>query len=125
MTDILKELYRDKIIDLYNNPPHKSELKKFTHESHGHNPTCGDNIMIRSIVDENNIIKKIKYTGESCAISGAALNLLIDELVGKDIKEIDIIDIDKIKNLLGVEISHARINCISLGLNTCKEMYKI
>lgn len=124
MTDILKELYREKIIDLYNNPPHKSELAEFTHESHGHNPTCGDNIMIKAIVNENNIIKQIKYTGEGCAISQAALNLLIEELVDKNIDNLEKIDINSIKNLLGVDISHARENCASLGLNTCKKMFK-
>jgi nitrogen fixation protein NifU and related proteins len=122
MTDILKELYRDKIIDLYNNPPHKAELENNTHESHGHNPTCGDNIMIRAIVDQNNVIKQIKYTGEGCAISQAALNLLIEELENKEINSLEKIDINKIKELLGVDISHARENCASLGLNTCKKM---
>jgi len=119
---MLEELYKQRIIDLYNAPPHKKNLLDATHQANGNNPTCGDLITIQAIVKDNCIVD-ISYTGEGCAISQAALNLLINEIVGKNITDIISYTFEDVQTLLGVDISHARSNCATLGLRTCQKMF--
>ncbi len=119
---MIEQLYKQQIIDLYNNPTHKSVIDNPTHHMNGNNPTCGDMIVIQAICNDQ-IISKIKYQGEGCAISQAALNLLIDELIGKPISVLKEYTPERIVELLGVPISVSRLNCATLGLRTCKKMF--
>ena len=61
------------------------------------------------------------FSGEGCAISKAAISMLMDEVIGKPIEEVEKIDKERIYELLGVDISAARVKCALIGLNTLKK----
>ena len=85
MTDI-KSVYNEVIMDHYMMSPYKKELDNFTCESMGVNPSCGDEIKLQLLV-EDNVIKDIAYTGEGCAISLSSSSIMIDTIKGKSIED--------------------------------------
>jgi len=101
------DTYRLEIIKHYKNPQNYGKLKNANAKSKQANISCGDNIQIEAII-ENNIIKDIKFTGEGCAISVASASMLtekVKKMKTKDIKNLKLKDIEK---LLNIKISKAR-----------------
>jgi len=85
MSDLLKELYQEIILDHGNTPRNYGECEPFNKSADGHNPLCGDKVHLTLLVDNNNIIKDIKFTGEGCAISIASTSLMTQNLKGKSL----------------------------------------
>ena len=69
---------------------------------------------------EKDKIKDVKFAGKGCAISQAAASLLTDEIKGKTIDEIKKLDKKYVLELLGVDISPARMKCALLGIKALK-----
>lgn len=114
-------LYRDVILSHYKNPQNKGKLEQFTHHATKANPTCGDEISIQ-ILTENNSIKDVKFDGQGCAISQAACSLLTDYLKGESIEDIQSLDVKDINTMLGVEqMSPGRMKCATLCLDAVKK----
>ena len=76
-------MYREQIIDLYENPLNYGEIDRpsFTYEED--NPLCGDVIRIDVVLDDDNRVADVKWSGDGCAISQAAASLLTDEIKAK------------------------------------------
>ena len=55
------------------------------------------------------------FTGRGCAISQASASLLTDEIKGKPLKDVAAIRADDLLDLLGIEISPARLKCAMLS----------
>ena len=85
MSDLLKELYQEIILDHGNTPRNYGECESFNKSADGHNPLCGDKVHLTLLIDDNNIIKDIKFTGEGCAISIASTSLMTQNLKGKSL----------------------------------------
>tara|TARA_B100001057_G_scaffold297505_1_gene297771 strand:- start:1502 stop:1939 length:438 start_codon:yes stop_codon:yes gene_type:complete len=85
MSDLLKELYQEIILDHGNTPRNYGECEPFNKSADGHNPLCGDKVHLTLLIDDNNIIKDIKFTGEGCAISIASTSLMTQNLKGKSL----------------------------------------
>jgi nitrogen fixation NifU-like protein len=85
MSDLLKELYQEIILDHGNTPRNFGKCEQFNKSADGHNPLCGDKVHLTLLVDEQNIIKDIKFTGEGCAISIASTSLMTQNLKGKSL----------------------------------------
>ena len=80
-------LRRDIILDNYNNPSNREEVKDKTYlYENSNNASCIDNINIWAKID-NGVIKDIKFTGEACAISTASTSIMTKELIGKTLDE--------------------------------------
>jgi len=112
-----KILYKELILDLYRNPLNNKELADFDTEKTGHNPSCGDRVVLRLKFD-GETISNIGWTGEGCAISMAALSLITDEVKGKTRVEAASITEKQMIEMLGIPISHARMKCALLGWST-------
>lgn len=81
----LNGLYQEVILDHYKNPHNYGSLPgaRLIHEE---NPSCGDQIDLQLIV-ENNRIQAIKFTGQGCAISRASASMMTDVVEGKTVDE--------------------------------------
>lgn len=112
-------MYKEQILDLYKNPNNFGDLPNFTHEYHEFNPLCGDEIIVQLIIKENKV-KDIKFQGHGCAISIASASLLTDKIKNKPIKEIQKLNFEDIKKLLGIDITYQRIKCATLALEAVK-----
>ena len=114
------DLYREQIIDLYENPLNYGELDPhdFTYEED--NPLCGDVVRIDVRLDENGRVVDVRWRGEGCAISQASASLLTEEIRGMTLDEVKAFSKERLLELIGVPLSMARIKCALLSLKVLK-----
>ena len=112
------DMYRQQILDHYKNPRNYGELEDPTFGHVGENPMCGDEIRMDVALgteDDEEVIERVAFSGDGCAISQASASLLTSELEGKTVDELLAMDRDDVVDLLGVDISPMRIKCAVLA----------
>jgi len=117
-----EQLYKEMILDLYKHPLNQKELEDFSVEQKAVNPSCGDNVTLKILFDDDGRVKDIGHQGEGCAISQASLSLITDKVKGMTKEEISVITEEDMLQMLGIPISHARMKCALLGWKTIKAM---
>ncbi len=140
----MEELYREVILDHFENPRNKGVLDPCTVHEHGANPLCGDKIDIYLDLDNNGKITKITFDGSGCSISQASVSMLTEIALGKTVDEIreitgefkhmmledgpnvfeDEEELEDLAALEGVKNYPVRIKCALLGWNTLAEALK-
>ena len=115
MTTEIEELYQEVILDHSRRPRNFGDLADAAVRVHGDNPACGDEIHLGVKFDGNGDLEDIKFTGRGCAISQASASLLTDEIKGKPIESAAGMSADDVLELLGIEISPARLKCAMLS----------
>ena len=113
----MDDLYRDYILEHYRHPHNFGTLDAPTAKYEGANPLCGDRITMFLGV-EDGVVKEVAFTGRGCAISQASASLLTDEIKGKRVDEVEKLTPEDVLDLIGVEISPARLKCALLSLDT-------
>ncbi len=63
-------------------------------------------------------VTDVAFTGRGCAISQASASMLTDTLRGRSTAELGRLAKDDVLELLGIEISPARLKCALLSLDT-------
>ncbi|MCB0017688.1 MAG: iron-sulfur cluster assembly scaffold protein [Anaerolineales bacterium] len=114
------DMYREQIIDLYENPLNYGTLdpRDFSYEED--NPLCGDVVRIDVKLDDEGKVTDIAWEGDGCAISQAAASLLTEEVKGMTLAELKAFDSQRLLDLLGVPLSMARVKCALLSLKVLK-----
>ena len=139
MNDLLKELYQEIILDHGQDPRNFGECENHNKSAKGHNPLCGDKVEVTLLVDQDNMIKDIKFSGEGCAISIASASLMTEKLKNKSLNEADkifndftnlvkgkteeinlITEDDSLYALKGVEAFPMRVKCATMAWHTYK-----
>jgi len=113
----MDDLYRDYILEHYRRPHNFGVLDNATTTQEGANPLCGDRITLQLRVTDAHIAG-VGFTGRGCAISQASTSLLTDEIKGKPVDKAASITSGDVLELLGIEISPARMKCALLSLET-------
>ncbi|PKK39159.1 putative iron-sulfur cluster assembly scaffold protein for SUF system, SufE2 [Clostridiaceae bacterium JG1575] len=80
------ELYSEVILEHNQNKENKRPLAQATHQEHGHNPSCGDDLTVSARVVDGRI-EDLAYEGVGCAISQASASMMADLLRGKSVEE--------------------------------------
>src|SRR5580704_9139066 len=106
----MDDLYRDYILEHYRRPHNFGVLDAPTASFEGANPLCGDRITMQIGVRDG-VVAEIAFTGRGCAISQASASLLPDE-------KAEAFRADDLLDLLGIDISPARLKCAMLSLET-------
>ena len=139
MSQDLRELYQEVIIEHSRSPRHFSVLSSANHQAKGYNPLCGDEVTIYLEVTDN-VINDISFQGCGCAISMASASLMAEQLNGKSITAaMQLFDyfhdvmtcmtsddigqttkLGKLEVLLGVREFPMRIKCATLAWHTFK-----
>ena len=114
------DIYREQIIDLYENPLNYGELENPSFSYEEDNPLCGDVVRIEVKLDENGRVADVSWNGDGCAISQAAASLLTEESQGMTLGEVKAFDKDTLLELIGVPLSMARLKCALLSLKVLK-----
>lgn len=114
------ELYREQIIDLYENPLNYGELDPHDFSYEEDNPLCGDVVRIDVRLDEQQRIADVRWRGEGCAISQASASLLTEEIKGLTLEEVKAFPKERLLELIGVPLSMARVKCALLSLKVLK-----
>jgi nitrogen fixation NifU-like protein len=113
----MDDLYRDYILEHYRRPHNFGVLEDANAQHEGANPLCGDRITLQLRLS-GGAIAGVGFTGRGCAISQASASLLTDELKGKSVDDAAKMTSADILDLLGIEISPARLKCALLSLET-------
>ena len=122
-------------------PDFKYDLDTYNLELEGVNPTCGDEITLRLLV-EDGIVTDGAFTGDGCAISQASVDIMLGMVIGKTAEEAKVLADRFIRMIKGTateeeiatlgdaaalrDISHmpARVKCAVLGWHTLDEILK-
>jgi nitrogen fixation protein NifU and related proteins len=110
-----EQLYKMQIIELFKHP-HNKKLIEHTHTASKQNTTCGDSITLYLNIQKE-IITDASFQGSGCALSTASAVLVVDSLKGMTLEQAKQIQFDTVKELLGVQLSDARIRCATLVLD--------
>ncbi len=113
----MDDLYRDYILEHYRRPHNFGVLDGATVSQEGSNPLCGDRLTLQLRVADGQIAG-VGFTGRGCAISQASASLLTDEIKGKPLAAARAMSSQDVLDLLGIEISPARMKCAMLSLET-------
>ncbi len=134
----LDDIYKEIIIDHYNNPRNFGELPSANASAGGANPLCGDEIHLELYVMDGKI-EEVKFHGAGCSISRASASIMTEMIKGKRIEEVKRIS-EKFKGLLfegkedqelgeleafkGVRLIPIRIKCAVLSWNILEDALK-
>jgi nitrogen fixation NifU-like protein len=115
------DLYREVILDHYQNPHHHGSLEHPDATFCDANTLCGDEITMQLAVGKDGRVTDVGFEGSGCAISQASASLLTDQIIGMHIDDVlklgrqDVLD-----NLGGIELTPIRLKCALLGLGVLK-----
>ncbi|HPN56516.1 MAG TPA: SUF system NifU family Fe-S cluster assembly protein [Candidatus Omnitrophota bacterium] len=82
-----RELYQQVILEHNKNPRNYGPFPEATHTSEGYNPLCGDHLKIFLKIGEDNIIDRVSFEGDGCAISRASASMMTTAIQGKTVPE--------------------------------------
>jgi nitrogen fixation NifU-like protein len=116
----MDDLYRELIIDRYQNPIYRGVLEPNDITFEDSNPLCGDEIRIDLRVDDSGIVTEAVFSGHGCAISQASADLLIESIMGKSLEEVKELKKQDILDMLGIELGPVRLKCALLSLKVLK-----
>ena len=115
-----EQFYREQILDHYREPRGQGTLDPCDALAAVTNPMCGDEVAVTLRIAEG-VLSEFAFVGRGCAISQAATSMLTEELVGQSIEQIRAMGLDDMRELLGIELSPARVRCAVLGLGAVQE----
>jgi nitrogen fixation NifU-like protein len=115
------DIYREIIIDHYQNPHHHGTLDNPDASFTDSNPLCGDEITMQLKIGPDGRVTDAAFDGQGCAISQASASMLTDEIIGMPIDDIlKLSREDILENLGGIELTPIRLKCALLGLGVLK-----
>ncbi len=112
-------IYREIILDHYQNPRNRGILDPNDYTYEDNNPLCGDEIRIDVRVKDG-AVDVIAFSGQGCAISQASASILMELVEGKSLDEVKMIGKEELLEELGIELSPARLKCALLSLKVLK-----
>ena len=142
MSDDLRELYQEVILDHGRNPRNFREVEEPRRLAHGNNPLCGDQLTVYLAVDDEGKVADLAFKGRGCAISVASASLMTETLKGKTADEarrlfeafhgmctgetqavaqggdVDADEMGKLQVLAGVSEYPTRVKCATLAWHT-------
>jgi nitrogen fixation protein NifU and related proteins len=84
----LGDLYQEVILDHNKNPRNFRDMPGHDAMAHGHNPLCGDSLVVYAKVDGDKVAD-VSFKGSGCAISKASASLMTEYVHGKSKADIE------------------------------------
>lgn len=137
----LGSLYQELILEHYKRPRNKGDLPDANHSAHLNNPVCGDEISLRLRVEDDRITA-VRFEGDGCSISQAAVSMMTRLLQDKTVAEaLALADrftammhgdaeaardksLGDLRALAGVSKFPVRVKCALLAWNALEEAVK-
>lgn len=82
----LDDLYKEVILDHYQHPRNRGLLDDPDVATRGHNPLCGDEVIL-GVKLAGNVIDEIAFSGRGCSISQASASMMTVGVKGHDVDE--------------------------------------
>lgn len=84
----LDDLYKEVILDHYQNPRNRGRLESPDVATRGHNPLCGDEVELSlNIADDR--VADIAFGGRGCAISLASASMMTESVKGHPLEQVE------------------------------------
>ncbi len=115
----MEDLYRDNIIDHYQNPRNFGTLEQPDISYEDSNPVCGDEIRMDLKVEDGRVVDA-RFQGHGCSISQASASMLTEDIIGKTLEEVKQIDKQYLLDMLGIPLGPVRLKCALLSLKVLK-----
>lgn len=135
----LSQIYTELIMEHSQHSPNRRHLDHADASERGHNPSCGDDILLE-LKFNGDVIEDAAFSGIGCAISQASTSMMIDLIIGKTKEEaLDLVEtfismikreitddeeLEKLEDAIALKnISNmpARVKCAVLAWHTLKE----
>jgi nitrogen fixation protein NifU and related proteins len=111
----MDSLYAEDILDHYKHPRNFGQLDHPDIHVEASNPLCGDRLAMDLTVKDG-VVEDVAFSGQGCAISQASASMLTEDILGKRVEDLAGTTRDDILDMLGVEVSYARMKCATLSL---------
>jgi nitrogen fixation NifU-like protein len=137
MSDELRELYQEVILDHGKHPRNFHACDDATNEARGNNPLCGDQLVIYLTLGADGKIVDASFLGKGCAISMASASMMTELLKGRTPAQAQAMfdafhgmctgdenapelqeDLEKLRVLSGVRDFPTRVKCATLPWHT-------
>jgi nitrogen fixation protein NifU and related proteins len=82
----LDDLYKEVILDHYQHPRNRGQLADPDVATRGHNPLCGDEVVLAVKMD-GDVIRDIAFGGRGCSISQASASMMTESVKGHPLTE--------------------------------------
>jgi nitrogen fixation NifU-like protein len=82
VSDDLRELYQQVILDHQRRPRNFGPLDGADHAADGYNPLCGDRIRVELRTDDDGRVTRAGFSGSGCAICTASASLMTEGVRG-------------------------------------------
>ena len=133
MSDALRELYQEVILDHCKRPRNFGPCPSANRTARGNNPLCGDRMTIHLSVADG-VVTEVSFEGNGCAISMASASLMTEAIKGRTADEVralfdrfhhlvtvddaDAGTLDKLAVFAGVREFPVRVKCATLAWHT-------
>lgn len=84
----LDQLYQQVILDHARARHGAGPVEDVAASSHQVNPTCGDEVTLGVLLDEEGTITRLVWDGDGCSISQASLSMLSDLVAGAPLEDV-------------------------------------
>lgn len=118
----MSDLYPEEILDAFKFPQHKRKMNKPDQTIDGSNSSCGDDVIF--YLKGKAPFTDISWEGDGCAVSQAAIDLLVDKITEEKLSPAEILKLTQadMQKLLGLEqVSPGRQKCVMMGLVTLQK----
>jgi len=115
----VEDLYREVILDHYQNPRNYGTLEPADISYEEDNPVCGDHIRLDLRLKDGRV-DEVRFSGHGCAISQASASMLTEAIQGKTLEELKAFSKDDVLDLLGIPLGPVRMKCALLSLKVLK-----
>jgi nitrogen fixation protein NifU and related proteins len=88
MSNELRELYQEVIIDHSRRPRNFGAPKDANRTAQGVNPLCGDKTTVYLQID-GDVVKDAGFVGSGCSISTASASMMTESIKGKSTEEVE------------------------------------
>jgi nitrogen fixation NifU-like protein len=116
----MDDFYRELILDHNKNPRFRGTLDPYTFTYEDENPLCGDKVRIDVRLDDRGVVQQAAFTGRGCAISQASASMLMERIQGATLDQLKALTRDDILDMLGIDLTPARLKCAMLSLKVLK-----
>ena len=134
----LRDLYQEVVLDHAKRPRNFGSIATASHRAVGHNPLCGDKVMVTLMIADHHIADA-RFEGAGCAISMASASLMTEAIRGKTEAEVgamferfhagltatdevaaagELAELDKLAVFGGVREFPVRVKCATLPWHT-------
>ncbi len=136
---MLENIYTELIAEHSRSSENRHPLPNATVKEHGHNPSCGDEIILELQIVDGTIVDAA-FSGAGCAISQASTDMMIDLMRGKTVAQArklaelfiamihgEVTDdaeldaLDEAAALKNISTMPARVKCATLAWHTLEQ----